>query len=180
MPGVRKPNAWLGSRNAFTQLHQDVLHNFVLQLHGRKKFTLFAPADAPFLARETLEARPNYSQIPSTARVDAAKFPAFAQATPFVVELGPGDVLVLPAYWWHEVLTLESTLMLNYWFAPTLGSVRAVDVERLIYTAGVARRHVLGHLDLRGFASDHALIEQLLAQHLGLLAAVLLADAADD
>ena len=179
-PGLRKPNVWLGSARAHTSLHQDVLHNFILQLEGKKQWSVFAPNDDQYLARETLEERPNYSQHKLTAKVDRARYPEFRKARRFVVDLGPKDIFVLPAYWWHEVVTLEASLMLNYWWAPTLKSVRGIDVERLIYSPGVVRRHVLSHLDLSDLESDHALIDRLYRQKLSLLAAVLLGDLVDE
>ena len=35
-------------------------------------------------------------------------FPRLARAVGSVVTLAPGDVLFLPAYWWHEVITEPS------------------------------------------------------------------------
>lgn len=180
LPGLRKPNLWLGSTHAFTQLHQDVLHNVILQLDGRKRFVLFAPEDERFLYREPSEVRANYSRIALTSAVDAATYPDFSNATPFVVELRPKDMLVLPAYWWHEVTTLESSLMLNYWWAPTLDAVAGIDPAQQIFSATVARRHVMRHLDLTGLDSDHALIDALVAHRLPLFAALILADMAEE
>jgi len=179
-PGMRKPNLWLGSARAFTQLHQDVLHNLILQLDGVKRFTVFAPQDDRYLYRETDEDRPNYSQIPRTSEVDRARFPNYRRARAFRVELRPKDIFVLPAYWWHEVLTLEDSLMLNYWWAPTPASVRGIEVESQILSAAIARRHVMKHLDLQAFSSDHALVEDLLRQGLHLLAAVMLEALSED
>ncbi len=179
-PGMRKPNLWLGSAGAFTQLHQDVLHNLILQLDGVKQFMVFAPQDDRYLYRETSAERPNYSQIPLTSRVDRRRFPNYRRARAFRVELRPRDIFVLPAYWWHEVLTLEDSLMLNYWWAPTPASVRGIDVEAQILSGAVARRHVMKHLDLSAFASDHALVEDLCRQKLHLLAAVMLEGMGED
>ncbi len=178
--GLRKPNIWLGSTRAFTHLHQDVLHNCLLQLDGKKLFTVFAPQDDVYLYREPTVVRPNYSQIKLTSAVDAKQFPDFRKATPFLVELGPGDLFMLPAFWWHEVLTRESSLMLNYWFAPALEAVDGIDVERHIFSSAIARRHVLKHFDLTSMKSDHGLVEALVRQKLGLLAAVVLGDMGDE
>lgn len=179
-PGMRKPNLWLGSARAFTQLHQDVLHNLIVQLDGVKQFTVFAPQDDRYLYRETSEDRPNYSQIPRTSAVDAKRFPNYRRARAFRVELRPRDIFVLPAYWWHEVLTLEDSLMLNYWWAPTPASVRGIEVESQILSAAVARRHVMKHLDLSALSSDHALVEDLRRQGLHLLSAVMLEALSED
>ena len=47
--------------------------------------------------------------------------PAFADATPTVCEVGPGDVLYVPSYWWHEVLSRPDpqdgwNLAVNWWY----------------------------------------------------------------
>ena len=70
--------------------------------------------------------------------------------------------------------------MLNYWWAPTPASVRGIEVESQILSAAIARRHVMKHLDLQAFSSDHALVEDLLRQGLHLLAAVMLEALSED
>ena len=59
----------------------------------------------------------------SSTRFDLSKIP-----TPFVVDINPGEMLYLPASWWHEV-TSSSTgnnksnvhMAFNYWFYPPDG-----------------------------------------------------------
>jgi len=52
----------------------------------------------------------------------AAAFPRLAHARGREVVLQPGDVLFLPAYWWHEVTTLpvppgELAVSVSFWSA---------------------------------------------------------------
>ena len=68
--------------------------------------------------------------IPTTAALPAdfspSQFPALCRATaPYVVELSAGEMLYLPASWWHEVTSFSTGadksdvhMAFNYWFYP--------------------------------------------------------------
>lgn len=63
-------------------------------------------------------ATPTYSE--SSTKFDLTGIP-----TPFVVEIDPGDMLYLPASWWHEVTSSSPDnnsknvhMAFNYWFYP--------------------------------------------------------------
>jgi jumonji domain-containing protein 7 len=56
---------------------------------------------------------------------DVERHPRFAAATRVECEVREGDVLYLPAFWWHQVASSPScnaskprNLAVNYWFAP--------------------------------------------------------------
>ena len=62
--------------------------------------------------------------------------PRFAAATPTVCDVGPGDVLFVPSYWWHEVFSRPDeqdgwNLAVNWWYA----AVRPLPEGRLRLTA---------------------------------------------
>ncbi len=180
-PGLLKPNVWLGSAGAHTPLHQDHMHNLVIQLDGVKRFTLFAPSDAPYLSRETSGQRGrNYSQIRKTGEVDRRAFPLYRRATPHVIELGPQDVFFMPAYWWHEVLTVKATLMLNYWWPARLDELRRVDLQELVVSPDAARRLLMKYVNLSALGSDHDVVAQLLRRRSRLLALLVLGEMADE
>lgn len=61
--------------------------------------------------------------------VSKESFPGLRKATaPFVVELNAGEMLYLPASWWHEVTSTSSAvddgihMAFNYWFYPPTSS----------------------------------------------------------
>ena len=179
--GLLKPNAWLGSARAHTPLHQDHMHNLVVQLDGRKRFTVFAPQDDRYLYRErTSERRLTYSQIRQPSAVDRQRYPEYRHATPFEIELAPRDIFFMPAFWWHEVLTLESSLMLNSWWPPSLSSLRGVDIQETMLSPVTARLTLLKYLDLSIFKSDLHVVQALGDQKLTLLSALLLGEVADE
>ena len=53
-----------------------------------------------------------------------AEFDLARTSAPFVVELNPGEMLYLPASWWHEVTSSSPDnihMAFNYWFYPPDG-----------------------------------------------------------
>ena len=90
-------------------IHFDHNDNIFLQIAGSKRFRLFAPTEAG-----NLYAFPCHHPMDRKAQVDLAResdpqhasaFLRLAHARSYEVTLRAGDVLFLPAYWWHEVLT---------------------------------------------------------------------------
>jgi hypoxia-inducible factor 1-alpha inhibitor (HIF hydroxylase) len=128
--------------HARTVLHFDQYDNCFMMLSGRKTFLLFDPTQTG-----RLHAYPIHHPLDRSAQVDLdeqldAQLGAFPRAEGIRgcrVTLEPGDVLILPAYWWHEVITepltastgsgaIEGgdsadddqrlTVSLNFWFTP--------------------------------------------------------------
>ena len=109
---------------ARSSLHYDHNDNIYLQISGTKRFTLFPPRDTP-----RLYAHPVHHELDRRSRLDLRlpsaqllkRFPRHASATRYEVVLRPGEVLFLPAWWWHEVTTLECgsdglCVSTNFWF----------------------------------------------------------------
>lgn len=100
------------------------IDNLFLQLSGRKRFRLFRPGDHDCLyARGAADpGAPHVSQIEDTsAGADLMeRFPRFATAAArsLDVELGPGDALLVPRWWWHETYALSDGHAVNWWFEP--------------------------------------------------------------
>lgn len=109
--GMVQINVWLGKAGTITETHHDNSYNFFFQVRGRKRFTMFAPG-TPLYLYPCLHPHIAHSQVdilsPNTSR-----YPLFDLADAITVELGPGDLLVLPPYWLHHVLTLEDSVSIN-------------------------------------------------------------------
>lgn len=115
-PEIRCPKAWKNwfelfvcssHCEGFPVLHIDTcnVHAISMQIQGRKRFTIFAPSDTPFLYPSTQTS----SMLPTDLEgIDLEKFPLFARATAFVVDIGPGDILLVPAGWWHTAKCIGS------------------------------------------------------------------------
>jgi lysine-specific demethylase 8 len=108
---------WISPPDTRSPLHQDLPENLYAQLVGRKRVTLFAPADTRNLYRQ-----PIFSRLPNFSRVDAEapdlnRFPRFRHARPLTVQLEPGDLLYVPRRWWHQMRSLDRSISLSTWWA---------------------------------------------------------------
>lgn len=106
-----------GQGSSFPVLHYDVahVHAFIAQVRGEKEFFIYGPEQTPFLYPDP--ERPNDSLVRDVHNPDLARYPLFAQATPSVVTLKPGDLLFVPSGFWH--ITRLKSLSIGF----TLNSV---------------------------------------------------------
>lgn len=114
---------WLGNRTT-AATHFDMSNNLACCMVGRRRFTLFPPAQVENLYPGPLEPTPGGQVVsmvnPSAPDLD--RFPRYAEAAAAaeIAELEPGDVLFYPALWWHNVEALDAfNAMINYWWNPT-------------------------------------------------------------
>ncbi|XP_071809450.1 uncharacterized protein [Asterias amurensis] len=141
----RHLNIWLSDGNTLGKLHFDPFDNFLCQIRGRKQLILFEPHDNTKMYEGHIpEAMLGYDRhsgkfrrkklLESTAMVmapadilnpDFERFPAFAKTHPLNCTINEGDVLFMPAFWWHEVqsypnVTERRNLAVNFWYEPFL------------------------------------------------------------
>jgi hypothetical protein len=125
------PHLWFGTEGNLTPLHYDMANNLFAQLRGRKRFLLFHPQDAPRLYPRPADSRHhNLSQL-DPEQDDVAAFPLLAEAQPWTCEVGPGDLLFLPAFWWHQVRSLEVGVSVSVWWAPLPAQFLAPMARRM-------------------------------------------------
>lgn len=111
---------WIGNRT-IASAHYDMSNNIAVALVGRRRFTLFPPDQVANLYPGPLDPTPA-GQVVSMVDFDAPDFtrhPGFADALAAaeVAELEPGDALIYPALWWHQVEALDPfNAMINYWW----------------------------------------------------------------
>jgi len=120
LPADILPRIWLG--NAITTpTHLDEWHNIACVIAGRRRFTLFPPAQVANLYIGPLDFAPTgapMSLVP-LHDPDFERFPRFraALAAAMVAELGTGDAIYIPPLWWHHVESLERiNALVNYWW----------------------------------------------------------------
>lgn len=135
LPGFRAQNdVALGTRQALTSIwlgnrtrvaaHFDLPDNLACVVAGRRRVTLFPPAEFVNLYVGPLDLTPAGQPISLVdfARPDLDRFPKFADALKHarVVELQAGDAIVIPSMWWHHIEALDDfNVLINHWWRQT-------------------------------------------------------------
>jgi hypothetical protein len=116
-------NFWFGPGNNFTPLHYDAANNFLAQIRGRKQLILCPPREIARLypyrfnyADNPYSYAANHQSQVNVLDPDLTRFPGWADADRALIELGPGDILFMPVYWWHAVWGIEQNMSINYWW----------------------------------------------------------------
>jgi hypothetical protein len=108
------PRFWLGPAGTVTPLHCDYDDNIFAQIWGTKRIFLAPPHHDEFLypseANAILFGSPFDPEAP-----DFDKFPLARQATTIECIVGPGNMLYVPAGWYHQVRALTFSLSANRW-----------------------------------------------------------------
>ncbi|PHH82789.1 hypothetical protein CDD83_3177 [Cordyceps sp. RAO-2017] len=133
-------NIWIGNSRSVTAIHKDNFENIYVQVVGRKHFLLLPPLCQPCMNEKLLppatftregqglslrldepcEPVPFATWDPDEAQADATSLSHLAR--PLRVTLEPGDMLYLPALWYHKVSQscLEGgegfNVAINYWY----------------------------------------------------------------
>ena len=106
---AQKTGVWISSAGCATPLHWDAFgpHNFHMLLCGRKRLDLFAHAEATNLyCYGGLRYVTRFAAAVDCGRPDLRRYPLYAGAKGLTVTLEAGDVLFIPAFWWHHALHL--------------------------------------------------------------------------
>ena len=133
-------NFWLGNARTTTALHKDNYENIYVQVRGQKHFTLIPPVEMPCVNESLLPCgsyRPSQSdpqQMEIEVDLGAESIPvaiwdptepeqrATSYSTlsrPLDVTLDEGDMMYLPAMWYHKVKQTSGdegfACSVNYW-----------------------------------------------------------------
>ena len=108
------PRFWIGPAGTVTPLHCDYDDNIFAQIWGSKRIFLAPPHHDAYLypseANAILFGSPFDPEAP-----DYARFPLARQAALVECIVGPGDMLYVPAGWYHQVRALSFSLSSNRW-----------------------------------------------------------------
>ncbi|KAI1864592.1 uncharacterized protein JN550_008879 [Neoarthrinium moseri] len=130
-------NMWIGNSRSVTALHRDNYENIYVQIAGQKHFVLLPPLCQPCINEQELrpasyvrkgdqlvldmedgDSVPFATWDPDRPEANSTKYSALA--SPIRVTLDPGDMLYLPAMWYHKVsqsCSLEGVcIAVNYWY----------------------------------------------------------------
>lgn len=116
-------SVWIGNRSRISA-HYDFPTNIACCAVGRRRFTLFPPEQLDNLYVGPIDVTPAGQPISLVDfnDPDYQRFPKFRQALEAaqVVELEPGDAILIPSMWWHHVEALEPlNVLVNYWWRDT-------------------------------------------------------------
>ncbi|XP_041374822.1 tRNA wybutosine-synthesizing protein 5-like [Gigantopelta aegis] len=91
--------------------HYDVMDNLLIQVTGRKRVVLFSPKEV-----ENLYIVGDKSQVLDIDNPDLTQFPKFANVQRYEGMLNSGDILFIPALWFHNIISLEFGVAVNvFW-----------------------------------------------------------------
>lgn len=140
---------YMGSGEHTANLHYDIMDGTLAQLHGAKKIVLFPPDRTdnlyPFPVHihlyYGLRMRCCYSQVcPENPNLHL--FPKFQEAVLSKCEtiVNRGEIIYIPAYWWHEITTLAGEMscsVTRFW--------RVYPTSRAVFSWS-RWRSILGHI----------------------------------
>jgi len=153
--------AWFSGKGVRTWLHYDNngCHNLNAQLVGAKDCVLYPPSELAKLAPFPLGGgNPAYN----CSSLAVAEVPATAVGMHATLE--PGDLLFIPAWWFHAfVHTGELNCNINFWWKPWRPMVNPIAARQVLLDAAATlgpldaqTREVLGRLDRVLVGSDAA------------------------
>ncbi|XP_028925679.1 tRNA wybutosine-synthesizing protein 5 isoform X2 [Ornithorhynchus anatinus] len=88
-----------------------VMDNLLIQVTGKKRVVLFSPRDAEYLYLSG-----GKSAVLDVDDPDLERFPLFSKARRYECSLEGGDVLFIPALWFHNVISEEFGVGVNvFW-----------------------------------------------------------------
>lgn len=88
-----------------------VMDNVLVQVVGKKRVVLYPPSDSAHLYLVG-----DKSRVLDIDAPDLSSFPNFSRVTRHEAHLEPGEVLYIPALWFHHVTALEFGVAVNvFW-----------------------------------------------------------------
>ena len=110
------PYMWVAHQSHYEFCHFDPDDNFLVVIRGRKRVRLFGH-DLSSLYPNPLgsHGKTVQSQVDCDA-ADLRRFPLFANARCEETVLAPGEMLFIPAFYWHQVCALDTGISVNMFY----------------------------------------------------------------
>jgi len=148
-----KPEFFFGGKGAsFPYLHWDNLyfHAFNSQIYGQKEWYLYAPDQTCFLYPS--KDQRNASMI-REVRPDLERFPLFKKAVSHQCVVEPGEMLFIPAGWWHITRMQEPSISvaINCANASNWSGISGEVVERARCASSTLAPAVAAYLNATGW-----------------------------
>jgi len=91
--------------------HYDTCDNILIQIRGRKRIVLFPPEEALNLYLDG-----DKSQVLDIDEPDLEQVPDFKKAVRYEGVLEEGDIIFIPALWFHNITALDFSISVNvFW-----------------------------------------------------------------
>ena len=91
--------------------HYDVMDNLLVQIKGRKRAVLYSPEDVTYLYMDG-----DKSRVVNIDQPDLTVYPEFSKAIGYESIMEPGDILFIPALWFHNMTSLDFSVAVNvFW-----------------------------------------------------------------
>eukprot|EP00039_Didymoeca_costata_P016186 m.286608 g.286608 ORF g.286608 m.286608 type:complete len:716 (-) comp16352_c1_seq28:177-2324(-) len=107
-------NCRWGARGIIAEAHYDGGRNYIAMLKGAKRYIILPPKDCPNLylyPRGHPQGR--HSMVDWSKPIDLEKYPNFAKAEATEVYLRAGEVMYLPSYWFHYIISAGASIQCN-------------------------------------------------------------------
>lgn len=98
---------WIGPKGTVTPLHLDEMNILFIQIRGSKKYRMYPPTQSAYV----YDTNYVYSDV-NILDVDPIHS-EFSKALPIEFTINEGEVLFIPAYWWHHVSSLEPSISVS-------------------------------------------------------------------
>ncbi|GAX38631.1 cupin-like domain-containing protein [Nodularia sp. NIES-3585] len=126
-------NLWIGTGGNITPLHWDAAQNLLSQVRGRKRILLFEPKQISFLYPFSVHSQTPHISHLNIDKLDIEKFPKFQKAKYTECILEPGEMLFIPAFWWHQVYSLDQlNIAVNFWWKANLKDYFTAPARRFL------------------------------------------------
>ncbi|GBG25795.1 JmjC domain-containing protein 1 [Hondaea fermentalgiana] len=110
---MQRGSLWMGNGVSGTASHSDCCDNIVAMIAGTKRFTIAPPSDFQLLKPRCVGRNKGLCYgdpaDPNAPGVSSSHY------NKMIVDIKPGELLYLPAGWFHHVQNMGSSVMVNYW-----------------------------------------------------------------
>ena len=100
---------WIGPKGTITPLHCDEMNIIFTQIKGSKRYMMYPPSQSAYV----YDTNYVYSDV-NVLDLDQNLHPEFNKALGIEFVINEGEVLFIPAYWWHHVTSLEPSISVSF------------------------------------------------------------------
>jgi len=113
--GKRGADARWASPGVVAECHLDFSRNWVTVIRGHRRYLLIPPehCEGLYVDGDPLSPLYRHSVVDLSGKPDVDKFSLLKGVGAVQVVLGPGDLLFIPSYWLHYIVSLDESIQVN-------------------------------------------------------------------